>query len=109
MGTVVKLLRATAVAGALLSILSTAGMAAEYEITVAKMKFSAPPAELHVGDVIVWRNNDILRHTATARDKSFDVDLPQKSEGRLTITKAGAVDYFCRFHPAMVGKLDVQP
>ncbi|MDC9814007.1 MULTISPECIES: cupredoxin domain-containing protein [Rhizobium] len=83
--------------------------AGEYQLTIAGMKFAAPPAELHVGDVIVWRNDDIFRHTATARDKSFDIDLPPKSEGRMTISRAGAVDFYCRFHPAMTGKLDVRP
>ncbi|UVC11800.1 cupredoxin family copper-binding protein [Rhizobium sp. TH2] len=82
--------------------------AADYEIAIAKMKFGPTPAELKVGDVIVWRNDDIFRHTATARDKSFDVDLPPKAEVRMTISKAGMVDYYCRFHPAMVGKLDVR-
>ncbi|WP_049732079.1 cupredoxin domain-containing protein [Rhizobium ecuadorense] len=83
--------------------------AAEYQLTIAGMKFSAPPAELHVGDMIVWRNDDIFRHTATARDKSFDIDLPPKSEGRMPIGRAGAVDFYCRFHPAMTGTLDVRP
>ncbi|EJC83406.1 hypothetical protein Rleg4DRAFT_6852 [Rhizobium leguminosarum bv. trifolii WSM2297] len=90
---------------------AVSGLAAatEYQVTIAGMKFSAPPAELHVGDVIVWRNDDIFRHTATARDKSFNIDLPPKSEGRMTISRAGAVDFYCRFHPAMTGKLDVRP
>jgi len=83
--------------------------ATEYQVTIAGLKFSAPPAELHVGDVIVWRNDDIFRHTATARDKSFDIDLPPKSEDRMTISRAGAVDFYCRFHPAMTGTLDVRP
>lgn len=96
----------------LLSLLWTGSgvtSAAEYQVTIAGMKFGAPPAELHVGDVIVWRNHDIFRHTATARDKSFDVDLPAKSEARMTIGRTGAVDFYCRFHPAMTGKLDVRP
>lgn len=83
--------------------------AAEYRITIDKMKFIAPSTQLHVGDVVVWRNDDMFRHTATARDKSFDIDLPPKSEGRLTIKKSGATEFFCRFHPAMTGTLDVRP
>ncbi|MBY5347027.1 cupredoxin family copper-binding protein [Rhizobium leguminosarum] len=97
----------------LLSALLWAGngvaSATEYQVTIAGMKFGSPPAELHVGDVIVWRNDDIFRHTATARDKSFDIDLPPKSEGRMTIGEAGAIDFYCRFHPAMTGKLEVRP
>ena len=90
---------------------TSAGMApaAEYQITIASMKFSPPPSELHVGDVIVWRNDDIFRHTATARDKSFDIDLPPKSESRMTVKQAGSVAFYCRFHPAMTGTLDVRP
>lgn len=83
-------------------------LAASYDITIAKMKFGPVPA-LHVGDVIVWHNDDIFRHTATARDKSFDVDLPPKSQHSMTVKQAGKVDFYCRFHPMMKGTLDVQP
>ncbi|MBY3305442.1 cupredoxin family copper-binding protein [Rhizobium laguerreae] len=82
-----------------------AALAADYQITITGMKFGS----LHVGDVIVWRNDDIFRHTATARDKSFDIDLPPKSKGRMTVAQAGTIDFYCRFHPAMTGKLDVRP
>jgi len=92
-----------------LAIVATAAPAAEYRITIAGMKFGGLADKLHAGDVIVWRNDDIFRHTATARDKSFDVDLPPKSEKRITITAAEAVDFYCRFHPMMKGKLNVQP
>ncbi|SCB58907.1 Plastocyanin [Rhizobium aethiopicum] len=84
-------------------------LAAEYQLTITGMKFGPAPAELHVGDVIIWRNDDIFRHTATARNKSFDVDLPPKSQARMTVGRAGAVDFYCRFHPAMTGKLKVRP
>ena len=92
-----------------LAALCAAASAAEYEIVIDKMKFGVAPVDLKVGDVIVWRNDDMFRHTATARDKSFDVDLPPKKSARMTIEQAGAIDYFCRFHPGMVGKLEVRP
>lgn len=95
---------------ALAAMLATAPAdAAEYAIAITRMKFAAAPPSLHVGDVIVWRNDDIFRHTATARDARFDVDLPPKSEKRMTIEKAGPVDFYCRFHPTMTGRLDVRP
>ncbi|TIN07581.1 MAG: amicyanin, partial [Mesorhizobium sp.] len=31
------------------------------------------------------------------------------SKGRITLKQAGAVDYFCRFHPNMKGHLNVAP
>jgi plastocyanin len=69
------------------------------------------PAEItaKVGDTIVWDNQDVFAHTATATDKSFDVMLPPKKSGSLKVTKAGTFDYFCKFHPNMKGKVTVTP
>jgi plastocyanin len=83
--------------------------AAEYTVVLDKLQFTSVPAGLHVGDVIIWQNKDILRHTATARDNSFDVDLPAGSEGKTTLEHAGSFDFYCRFHPAMIGTLVVAP
>ena len=94
---------------ALLLVPVSSASAAEHQITIAGMKFSPASLPLKVGDVVVWRNDDIFRHTATARGGSFDVDLPPKVEKRVTITAAGVADYYCRFHPAMKGKLEVEP
>jgi plastocyanin len=91
------------------STLAGAVAAADYTITLQQMKFGPVPAELHVGDVIVWQNKDILRHTATARDRSFDVDLPPGTENRMPLTQAGSFAFFCKFHPGMTGTLIVSP
>lgn len=84
-------------------------LAAEHVVTIAKMAFGPVPSGLHVGDVVVWKNDDILRHTATARDGSFNVDLPAHTEKRLTLKKAGSFAFYCRFHPGMKGTLSVSP
>ena len=76
-------------------------------VVIDKMKFGPVPAELHVGDTIVWENHDILRHTATARDKSFDVDLPAGAKGKTIVRKAGAIAFACKYHPGMRGVLKV--
>ena len=92
----------------MVAISPNCGAAATYEVTIARMKFGAVPP-LHVGDVITWRNDDMFRHTATARDKSFDIDLPPKAQTSMTLKQAGRVQFYCRFHPMMTGTLDVQP
>jgi len=86
-----------------------AAEAADYTIVLDKMKFGPVPAELHPGDVITWQNDDIFRHSATARDKSFDVDLPAKSAVKMVIGAAGTVEFFCKFHPGMKGTLVIAP
>ncbi len=86
-----------------------AAHAEDYTIVIDKMKFGPLPATLHPGDTITWRNNDIFRHSATARDKSFDIDLPSKASVRMEITKPAKVDFFCKFHPGMKGTLVISP
>jgi plastocyanin len=79
-----------------------------HEIEIDKLAFGPAP-EVHVNDSVEWVNADIFQHTATAADGSFDVDLPAGAKGRTILKRAGVVDYFCRFHPGMQGRLAVAP
>src|SRR5881397_2946234 len=72
-----------------------------YTVVLDKMKFGPLPSGLHKGDAIIWVNRDFLRHTATAADHSFDVDLPAGAKGRTMLTHSGAIPFACRFHPGM--------
>jgi plastocyanin len=92
-----------------LALLAGPVAAAQYTVVLDKMHFGPTPAGLHVGDVIIWQNDDFLRHTATARDGSFDVDLPPHTKASLTLTKAGTIAFYCKFHPGMTGTLTVAP
>lgn len=78
-------------------------------IVVDNLEFGPAPQNLRVGDVVEWRNRDIFRHSATANDKSFDVDLPPGAAGKITLKRSGTISYFCRFHPGMTGTLVVAP
>jgi plastocyanin len=80
-----------------------------YEIEIDNLAFAPAPEMLHVNDIVEWVNADIFQHTATAADGSFDVDLPAGAKGRTILKGAGVVDYFCRFHPGMQGRLEVAP
>ena len=79
-----------------------------HRIVIANMAIGPAPAGIKVGDTVVWVNKDIFRHTATARDKSFDVDLPPGKEGRTVVKRPGQFAYFCRFHVAMTATLKVE-
>lgn len=87
------------------SIVSVA--AAPYVIEIDNMKFGAAPEALKAGDVITWKNNDILRHTATARNGDFDVVLAPGASATVTLKTAGIVTVLCRYHPNMTLRLDV--
>jgi plastocyanin len=62
---------------------------------------------MRVGDTIEWVNNDIFFHSATAKDKSFDVELKPKAHARVVLKTTGWIAFYCRHHPAMTGTLVV--
>ena len=78
-----------------------------HTIVVAKMKFGPVPAGIRAGDTIVWVNRDPVKHSATARDRSFNVDLPPGKSGRMIVRRIGATAFYCIYHPGMKGTLTV--
>lgn len=109
MRTPTQLLLASVLAIGIALAAAPAALAADYTIVLDNMTFGALPATLHAGDTIIWQNNDIFRHSATALDQSFDVDLPPKTGARMVVGAAGSVEFFCKFHPGMKGKLVISP
>jgi plastocyanin len=81
--------------------------AARYVIEIKDMAFGPAPRHLKVGDTIVWRNNDIFRHTATAKP-GFDLNLAPGAEGEVTLQKSGVLNVICRYHPNMTMRLAVE-
>ncbi|WP_372784006.1 cupredoxin domain-containing protein [Phenylobacterium sp.] len=81
--------------------------AAIYTVTLKDMKFGPLPATLHVGDTIEWVNSDIFLHSATAKDKAFDVELKPGAHLWTTFHRAGTYPFTCRYHPGMTGTLVV--
>ena len=76
-------------------------------VTVNRLKFDPPKISANVGDTIEWASSDFVVHTATARNKDWDVAIPAKGVGHVTLEHPGDVDYFCRFHPFMTGRISV--
>ena len=93
---------------ALLLSAPAAAASRTYTVVIDKMKFGPLPAGLRKGDAIVWVNRDFLRHTATAADRSFDLDLPAGAKGTTVIKRTGAIPFTCRYHPGMRGVLQVR-
>ena len=102
-------MRVTHIALAVLLLSTPPAMAAPrtHTVVIDKMKFGVMPAGVKPGDRIVWVNKDMFRHTATARDGSFNVDLMPGAKGTSVVRRAGAIPVFCRYHPAMRTTLKV--
>lgn len=93
----------------LAGLMSVSARAATVEVTIDKLVFGPAEVTAKVGDTVVWTNKDILAHTATAKNGAFNVVIGPHQTAKLIVTKAGAFDYFCKYHPNMKGRLTVTP
>ncbi len=89
--------------------MSVSAHAATLQITMQNLVISPAQTNAKVGDTVELINNDILAHTATARNGDFDVAMPPKKTVTFVLKKAGTVEYYCRFHPNMKAVLNVAP
>jgi plastocyanin len=78
-----------------------------YTIEIRNMKFAAAPSGLRPGDRVVWVNHDLFRHTATAIDRSFEIDLQPGQSGGVILRRPGPIPFACKFHPGMKSVLIV--
>jgi plastocyanin len=83
--------------------------AATIQITIDNLVFAPAEVAARVGDTIEWINNDVFVHTATARNGDFDVITPPKKTVTSVLTKAGVIEYYCRYHPNMKAALTIAP
>jgi plastocyanin len=72
-----------------------------HEVAIRGMQFEPAIVEVHVGDTIVWTNEDIVPHTATATGLFDSASIAAKQQWRYTIAAARDIAYVCTFHPTM--------
>jgi plastocyanin len=94
-----------AVASALLPAIAPApAAAATHVVVIDQMKYGAVPP-LKVGDTVTFVNRDMFRHTVTASNNSFNLDLMPGARGSLHINSAGRAAFYCKYHPGMRGSM----
>jgi plastocyanin len=78
-------------------------------VTIKELKYLPPVLTVKVGDTVEWKNADIVAHTVTAVNKSFDSGvIPSGGAWKLVAKKRGNFNYFCALHPNMKAKLVVE-
>jgi len=77
-----------------------------YTVVIKGFKFTPDKLEVNAGDVIVWRNEDIVPHIVTA-DKFKSKNLDQGESWSYTAKQKGDFPYNCRYHPTMTAELIV--
>ena len=79
-----------------------------HTVTIDGARFSPADLTVRAGDTIVWVNNDILAHTATARNGAFDSKVIEPGKRwKFVVKQKGNFEYTCSFHP-MNAILNVQ-
>ena len=101
-------MRVGALAVAALLAATASAEAGTITVTIEKLVFSPAEVTAHVGDTIVWDNKDFIPHTATGRNKEWDVTIPAHKTAQVVLKKTGTVDYFCKIHPNMKGRVTVE-
>lgn len=80
-----------------------------YSVNIENMKYTPEALSVKKGDTIIWTNNDLVPHTVTAIDNSFDSKVIDAGKTwTLVVKKVGPKDYKCSFHPTMIAKIVVK-
>ncbi len=75
-------------------------------IEIVGAAFEPQTIKLAPGDSVTWINRDIVPHTATAVDESWDSGILQTGQQYTQQFNSDATaDYFCRLHPGMRARL----
>jgi plastocyanin len=94
-----KLLLATGLAAA--CALPGLAAAATHTVKIEGMKYVPETITVKRGDKVVWQNNDVVPHTATAKGAFDSGNIATGKSWGHAMTKAGHYDYICTFHPGM--------
>lgn len=106
-------MRRPTAAAVVISVLWTAAATLSHaetiRVEIKDLAFAPAAITAHVGDVIEWANNDFLDHTATGKNGEWEVNLPPDGSGRIEIKgPGGKLEYYCRYHPNMMGEITIK-
>lgn len=78
-------------------------------VSIEEMRFKPLVVRAKVGDTIVWNNMDLVPHTVTASDRSFDSgQISPNGTWSLLLSNQGEIRYTCAIHPQMNGTIVVE-
>ncbi|RQR21439.1 hypothetical protein DIE23_38250 [Burkholderia sp. Bp9143] len=77
-------------------------------ITIEGMRFNPASLTVERGDTIVWINQDLVAHTATAAGVFDSHEIAPGASWTYVANAPGRHAYICAFHPAMKATLTVK-
>ena len=77
-------------------------------VMIRSLKFGSSPLQVATGTTVVWVNEDVVAHSVTSEDSTFDSGLIQPgARWARVFARAGTFSYACTPHPFMRGRVVV--
>ena len=83
---------------------------AAHAVLIEDFVFDPEALPVRAGDTVTWTNRDIVPHTVTAENGSWDSgEIAPGATWTMAITAETAGSYFCGYHPEMRSRLEDAP
>jgi len=87
----------------------TAEEPAMHRVAIRGFQYAPDTVSVRSGDTVTWINEDIVPHTATAKDEGVDSGAIEATKSWQLVAKdPGTIQYVCAFHPTMKATLVVR-
>lgn len=91
----------TALVMLLAAVAPAVAVGGTHTVSIEGMKYHPATISVKPGDVVVWRNNDVVPHTVTAAGKFDSGQIAAGASWSWTATKGARIEYVCTYHPGM--------
>ena len=83
---------------------------ASHTVEITAFRYTPETLRVRPGDTVVFVNKDIVPHTVTQTGAGGleSGTMPRNGSWSVRVATAGSIDYFCRHHPTMKGRLVVE-
>jgi len=80
---------------------------AKHTVVIENMQFQPKVLQVKVGDLIVWKNRDVVPHTVTASsgDTFNSGKIEPDGSWSYRVRKKGTIPYVCTYHPTMAAQI----
>ena len=80
----------------------------KHVVEIRNLEFTPKELAVAPGDTITWINYDLVPHTVTADDESWDSGLINANGQWQTVVQKDMLStYFCQFHPNMKAQISI--
>ena len=87
---------------------ATGSTGQRHVVEIRQLEFHPQELVVAPGDTVVWINRDLVPHTASADDATWDSEtIDAKQEWQIIVSEGMGETYLCLHHPTMKGRLRI--